>query len=68
MSSSNTEHTPTKPTSTKPKVIGWTRGHKPIYSKPNTGPRSISKGGKKSKVRRSGRRRHHRQNRTQRHN
>ena len=38
-------------------------------SKPKTGPRVINaKGGKKSKVRRSSRRRHHRQNRTQRRN
>ncbi len=65
MSSSNTKPTPTKPNI----IIGWTRGNKPVYlNKPNTGPRSISKGGKKSKVRRSSRHRHHRQNRTQRHN
>ena len=73
--SSRTKPAPAKPKGTPvkpltPKIIGWTTsgGLMPIYySKPN-GPRAISKGGKKSKMRRSSRRRQNRQNRTQRRN
>ena len=58
---------PVKPST--PKIIGWTPsgGLMPIYYTKPKRP-VIAKGGKKSKMRRSGRRRHHRQNRTQRRN
>jgi hypothetical protein len=72
--SSRTKPAPAKPKGTPvkpstPKIIGWTPsgGLMPIYYSKPKGPRPIAKGGKKSKMR-SSRRRRHRQNRTQRRN
>ena len=58
---------PVKPST--PKIIGWSPngGLTPIYYSKPKHPPVFAKGGKKSKMR-SSRRRHHRQNRTQRRN